>query len=390
MTIKHARAVLEEFFAPAPLDDVFEAFGKRSFDLHGGPGHPRRQIFGDDPKKTLLAGFATHAAQLKSYGVTPALPPPAARTVASADEFGELIKSYHERDYTVRIPDVIPLSPQLQKVTRALETMLHQPAQAAMFWSKAEAKAIIHYDSRDNIAVQLEGKKRWFISTETAGLQNSWKQVGEPVPQLPNYRVVDAEPGDLIYIPRGTPHTVESTSESLHLAILFVPTTLREAIVAALDYVSDFDRELREPAFSGAGRADTAKLTERISQGLERLNKHIRADGFLEKALDLRSSRMVSALEPLPKKSVPPQVTRETLVRHAPLAITHLRMAQGSLDFTIPGEHVAIHPGVERELRFIADTAEFRISDIPGQASDDVRVALVSRLISSGLLEVAE
>ena len=390
MTIKHARAVLEEFFAPAPLDDVFEAFGKRSFDLHGGPGHPRRQIFGDDPKKTLLAGFATHAAQLKSYGLTPALPPPAARTVASADEFGELIKSYHERDYTVRIPDVIPLSPQLQKVTRALETMLHQPAQAAMFWSKAEAKAIIHYDSRDNIAVQLEGKKRWFISTETAGLQNSWKQVGEAVPQLPNYRVVDAEPGDLIYIPRGTPHTVESTSESLHLAILFVPTTLREAIVAALDYVSDFDRELREPAFSGSGRADTAKLTERISQGLERLNKHIRADGFLEKALDLRSSRMVSALEPLPKKSVPPQVTRATLVRHAPFAITHLRMAQGSLDFTIPGEHVAIHPGVQRELRFIADTAEFRICDIPGQASDDVRVALVSRLISSGLLEVVE
>ena len=131
-------------------------------------------------------------------------------------------------------------------------------------------------------------------------------------------------------------------------------------------------------------------MTERISQGLERLNKHIGADGFLEKALDLRSSRMVSALEPLPKKSVPPQVTSETLVRHAPLAITHLRMAQGSLDFTIPGEHVAIHPGVDRELRFIADTAEFRISDIPGQASDDVRVALVSRLISSGLLEVAE
>jgi hypothetical protein len=305
--------------------------------------------------------------------------------VASPDEFENLIRSFHERDYTVRIPDVIPLSPRLQEVTRALETVLRQPVQAAMFWSKAEAKAIIHYDSRDNIAVQLQGKKRWFISTEPAGLQNSWKQVGEPLPQLPNPRVVDAEPGDLIYIPRGTPHTVESTSESLHLAILFVPMTVREAIGAALDYFSDFDRDLREPALAGA-----AELAERVSQGFERLAEQIRTESFLQNALDLHSSRMVSALDPLPRSPKAAQVARETLVRHAPLAISHLRTALGSLDFTVPGEHIAIHPGVEGELRFISETAEFRVGDIPGQASDEVRIALVSRLVSSGLLEVAE
>jgi ribosomal protein L16 Arg81 hydroxylase len=259
-----------------------------------------------------------------------------------------------------------------------------------MFWSKAEAKAIIHYDSRDNIAVQLEGKKRWFISTEPAGLQNSWKQVGEPLPQLPNHRVVDAEPGDLIYIPRGTPHTVESTSESLHLAILFVPMTVREAISAALDYLSDFDRNLREPALAGTAELNRSELAERISQGLERLAEQVHTEDFLKNALDLHSSRMVSALNPLPRNPNAPQVTRETRVHHAPLAISHLRTALGSLDFTIPGEHIAIHPGVERELRFIADTAEFRVGEIPGQASDDVRIALVSRLVSSGLLEVAE
>jgi len=390
MTTERARAVLQEFFAPIPLDDVLAAFGRRSFDVPGGSNRLRQTLFGDDPKRTLLAGFATHASQLKSYGVAPTVPPPAARAVGSADEFGKLIKSFHERDYTVRIPNVIPLSPRLQEVARALETLLHQPVQAAMFWSKAEAKAIIHYDSRDNIAVQLEGKKRWFISTEPAGLQNSWKQVGEPLPQLPNYRVVDAEPGDLIYIPRGTPHTVESTSESLHLAILFVPMSLREAIGAALDYLSDFDRELREPAFTGAAPADIPELTDRISGALARLAEHVRDDSFLRNALDLRSSRMVSALDPLPRNPNPTQLGRDTLVRHTPLAIGHLRTALGTLDFTIPGEHIAIHPGVERELRFIADTTQFRVADIPGQASDDVRIALVSRLVSSGLLEVAE
>jgi len=390
MTRARAIAVLEKLMAPATVSDFLDALGRRSFDLHGGPDHPRRLLFGDDPKSTLLAGFATHSAQLKCYGVAPQLPPPAARPVTSSDEFSALIKSFHERDYTVRIPDVIPLSPRLQEMARALETLLYQPVQAAMFWSKAEAKAIIHYDSRDNIAVQLEGRKRWFISTDQAGLQNNWKQVGEPVPQLPRYRVVDAEPGDLIYIPRGTPHTVESTSESLHLAILFVPTTLREAMIAAVDYLSDFERELREPAFGEAANTDPGgSLAQRVTDGLARLLDHCRSEGFIESAMDLRASRMVSDLPPLPKPEAAQQVSSDTQVRHSLLAISYLRAGQGALDFTVPGEHIAIHRGVEQELRFIAENAEFRVRDIPGASSDDVRVALVSRLIATGLLQIA-
>jgi hypothetical protein len=390
MTQAQAEAVLEQFFAPATTGDFFDALGRRSFDVRGGLDHPRRQLFGDDPRRNLLAGFASHATELKSYGVAPTLPPPATRPVDSPEEFLELIRSFHEREYTVRIPDIIPLSPRLQQLARALEATLQQPVQAAMFWSKAEAKAIVHYDSRDNIAVQLEGTKRWFISTDPAGLQNNWKQVGEAVPKLSRYRVVDAEPGDLIYIPRGTPHTVESTSESLHLAILFVPITVREAIVAMLDYLSDFEREFREPAFGGLADADPSRLKEQLTDGLARLVAHCRDNEFLANAMDLRSSRMIADLPPLSKPAAAQQVTSDTLVRHSPLAISHLRIAQGSLDFTIPGEHIAIHRGVETELCFISETAEFRIGDIPGASSDDIRIALINRLIASGLLETAD
>lgn len=388
MTERQAEAILRDFFAPASLDDFLGALGDHSFDVPAAPDATPRKLFGDEPKRTLLGGYASHATQLKSYGMAPPLPPPATRPASSPEDFRELISSFHERDYTVRVPDVIPLSPRLQELARALETLLHQPVQAAAFWSKAEAKAIVHYDNRDNIAVQLEGRKRWFISTDPPGLQNNWKQVGEPVPQLPRYRVVDAEPGHLIYIPRGTPHTVESTSESLHLAILFIPTTLREVITAALDYLSDSDLELRQPAFARAADADPAALGARVADGLARLAEQCRSDSFLRNALDLRSARMVNALEPLPKPNSQPQLNRDALVRHTSLGIANLRHAQGTLDLTVPGEHIAIHPGVEQELRFIVATPEFRIGDIPGQATDDVRAALVGRLVATGLLQV--
>ena len=153
MTERQAEAILRDFFAPASLDDFLGALGDHSFDVPAAPDATPRKLFGDEPKRTLLGGYASHATQLKSYGMAPPLPPPATRPASSPEDFRELISSFHERDYTVRVPDVIPLSPQLQELARALETLLHQPVQAAAFWSKAEAKAIVHYDNRDNIVI---------------------------------------------------------------------------------------------------------------------------------------------------------------------------------------------------------------------------------------------
>ena len=60
---------------------------------------------------------------------------------------------------------------------------------------------------------------------------------------------------------------MESTTDSLHLAILFVPLTLRDAIIAAVDRLSDSDRAFRETAVGRMRAADIAALTATISAG---------------------------------------------------------------------------------------------------------------------------
>jgi hypothetical protein len=107
-------------------------------------------------------------------------------------------------------------------------------------------------------------------------------------------------------------------------------------------------------------------------------------------AMDLRSSRVIGDLPALPKSPPLEALTGETRVRHSALAICHLRTSLGFLDFSLPGGHLAIHPGVEPELQFIASTASFRVSEIPGESSEEVRIALVSRLIASGFLEAVD
>lgn len=388
MNVEEAKAVVKGVLEPLALETFIDALGRAVLDSAGGPGHARAALFGDDPVRTALGAYASHAERLDCHGVEPTLPPPGPLKTGGPDEFGKLIQAYHDRDYTVRIPEVVPLSPPLRRFARALEILLHQPVDASLFWSKAGAGAVVHYDNRDNLVIQLHGRKRWFVSTDPPGLQNNWKHIGEPPPHLQRHRVIEAGPGDLLYIPRGTPHTVDSVSESLHLAVLFVPTTLREALIAAIDFLSDSDRTFRETA---AGRADVVPggPASQLLGGLERLVARCRSEGFVEAAMEHRSSRFVGGLPGPPKPKAVPQVSAESRVRHAPLAFFHLRRTGEWIDFAFPGDRLAIHPGVEEELRFIRDTTEFRISDIPGASSIEVRAALVGRLMAAGLLEPA-
>lgn len=388
MNVEEAEAILKEVLEPLPLETVFHALGRAVLDSPGGPGHARAALLGDDPVRTALGAHPTHAGRLDCHGVNPALPPPGPRQIGGEAEFRKLIEDYHERDYTVRMPEVISLSPPLRRFARALELLLGQPVDASLFWSKAGAGATVHYDNRDNLVFQLHGRKRWYVSTDPPGLQNNWRHIGEPLPHLQRHKVIEIGPGDLLYIPRGTPHTVDSVSESLHLAILFVPTTLRDALIAAIDLMSDSDRSLRETA---AARADGGPdaLPSQVLAGLERLVAQCRSGGFVEAAMKHRSSRFVGDLPALPKPRAVQGVSAETRVRHSPLAIFQLRRSGEYVDFGFPGDRLAIHPGVEEELRFIQETIEFRIGDIPGAASDEVRVALVGRLMAAGLLEPA-
>jgi len=389
MIQEQAEALIAETLTPLATDEFFDAVGKRYLEYKDGPSHPRHLLFGKDPKETALSAFATHSAKLDWHARAPTQPPPAPRVTSGPDDFRQLIQSFHERGYTVRIPDVSSLSPQLQLFTRALEFMLRKPVEASLFWSAAGAEAIIHYDKSENIVIQLEGRKRWFISTEPAGLQNNWMHVGEPVPSIEHHRVVDVGPGDLLYIPRGTPHTVESTTESLHLAIVFQPMTAREAIIAALDALSDNDRSFRETAVTRASGVDFGQLSAQVTGGIRRLLEHAQSEDFLRAAFDFRIAQNTANLPPLPRSAAISALTRETQVRQTPLAISYLRPSFASLDFSQPGAQIPIHRGVEPELQFITSNKAFRIRDIPGAAGDDVKIALVTKMIDTGFLEIA-
>lgn len=393
MMFQEAQQVLAQFLAPLSVNEFLDrglTGGFRKLDHDGASS--RSELLGADPEATLAGAFHL-APELTYHSANATGAAPSLKDVTGAEDFRGRIRAFHDRNYSVRFPDLRPLSPELDRVARALEAVLQQPVSASAFWSRTGMRAPVHYDDHDLIVVQLRGTKRWYVSSEPSQLFNTWKGISGNPPDLGAHHVVDVKPGDLMYLPRGTFHTVDSDSESIHLAIGFTPLTLRELMIAALDHLSDLDPGLRETAGGRVayqlrdGRVDM--LAPATGAAAARLLEAVRAPGFLNAALQRRASRAIGSLAALPRPTAVPAIGLDTVLAHADRAVSHLTANAETIDFSFPGGHLYIHRGAQDAVVFITDTPRFRVRDIPGDVADDVRIALATRFFEVGFLTVA-
>ena len=381
---------------PLPLDTFLDEILGKTFVRLEGARHPtqRRGLLGEDAAATLLTDFDRLSSEMTYHVAEPKGPPPPIARAADPADFKARIESFHAAGYTVRLPKVRKLGSDLDLFMRALEAVFHKPAEAAVFWSRGDAKAPVHHDDCDLIAIQLAGRKRWYLSTEPSELPNDWKTIPRKPETLGNHKQIDMQTGDLLYLPRGTIHTVDGLADSIHVSIGFVPLTLREAMIACIDQLSDFNRPLRDMVAPRLGvlaqSGDFGRIPDQVRQGMAWLTDACRNDSFVAGALQRRSARAVSDME----KPKPPRANSalgaSSRVRHAELAICHLSGDENRIDFAYPGGHQYVHRGAEQSVLFIARTPEFRIKDVPGDIDDDVRIALVGKLVEAGFLDVVE
>ena len=395
MILTDAQDVLRRMLHPLPLDTFLDdVLGKRFIKLEGRLHCGRRDcLLGEDPERVILDSFARLAPKIGCHAASPSGPPPDIEALPDAASFRAKIAAFHARGYTVRLPEIRALTPDLDLFIRALELVLHQPVKVESFWSRGDAKAPVHHDDYDIIVIQLRGRKRWFISTAVSDLPNPWKTISEGPVRNEHFAVVPVEPGDLLYLPRGTTHHVDAITDSIHLSIGFVPLTLREAIIACLDHLSDLSRPLREVVGARAGAqsqaSDFGDVPDRVRNGIVSLMTHCGTDAFIVDALQRRSARVIGGLEKLNPPAGRVALSPHTQLRHTPLGVCHIVGHGNRIDFAYPGGHQFIHKGVEQSVAFIANTPKFCIRDIPGEIGDDVRMALVDKLVSTGFLEIA-
>jgi len=391
MLFLDAQRRLQQLLAPLPLDEFLDkTLSGGCCRVQGAGGAAARgALLGPDPR-ALLAAAVPLAPKLTFHSANPLGPPPSLEAIADADELRRRIDAFHARNYSVRFPELRPLSPPLDELARALEMLLLAPVTTSAFWSRGGMRAPVHYDDHDLIVVQLLGEKRWYVASGPSELPNTWRGIPPETVELGPHEAFDVHPGDLVYLPRGTLHSVDSDAESLHVSIGFTPLTVREALIAALDQLADVDRPLRTTvggrlAFQLRG-AGLERLAPPVLEAGERLRAALAAPGFLGAALQRRASRVVAALAPLPVTAHPP-LGLDTELMQSPLACCQLTANPEKIDFSHPGGHLYIHRGAEQSLLFMVNTPRFRVRDIPGEISDEVRLSLAGRLVATGFLQ---
>jgi bifunctional lysine-specific demethylase and histidyl-hydroxylase MINA len=395
MLFDEARQTWAEFLAPTTLEEFLDQTLSGGFrKLPGNAASARTLLLGPDPEALLGQAYEL-APKLTFHSANPLGPAPALEGISDAAEFRRRIDEFHARHYSVRLPELRPLSPRLERLARALEMLLHQPVSASAFWSRGGMRAPVHLDDHDLLVVQLRGSKRWYLSNKPSELPNVWKSIPPDGGfQLGEHTIVDLTPGEMLYLPRGTLHSVDSDTASLHLSLGFTPLTLREALLAALDHLSDLDGRLRTSVGARLGSqlqggVGVERLAPPVLEALEQLRGACRTPGFLAGALQRRSARAIAGLTMLPPPASAAAMTLDTALVQADGAFCHLTANPAKIDFTYPGGHVYIHRGVEESLVFMVNTPRFRVRDIPGPIGDDIRLSLAAKLLEVGYLRVA-
>ena len=391
MMFQEAQALLARFLSPLTLDEFLDHTLVGGFTrIAGNATASRTALLGADPESVLLGAFHL-APKLSFHSANPVGPPPALENVAGAADFQRRIAEFHARNYSVRFPELRPLSPELDRLARAFEVLLHQPVTASAFWSRGGMRAPVHYDDHDLLVVQLRGSKRWYVSSNPSELHNTWKKIPSSAPELGPHHTVDVQPGDLIYLPRGTFHSVDSDQGSLHLSIGFTPLTVREAVIAALDHLSDLDRGWRGTLSARLGSqlhgAALEQLTPAVVQGAAALLKACQTPGFIDSALQWRSGRVIAAMGALDTPAAPVAIDLDTELVQSEMAFCHLTASPARIDVSYPGGHLYIHRGAQPAVEFMVNSPRFKVRAIPGDIGDDVRISLAERFVEIGFLQ---
>jgi ribosomal protein L16 Arg81 hydroxylase len=252
-----------------------------------------------------------------------------------------------------------------------------------------------HHDGHDVFVLQTCGRKRWRLYTPQEQSPLEGRKMGDE-DWGPPVREIELTAGDLLYLPRGTPHSaVTGDCCSVHLSIGVRPLLL-DAVLAELirAVVSRHPHWRRSVAPMGTR---CSRQVPCIYELAEQLSDDIRSLGPLDPLLETLEARLMQAdedvgpgpggylrsLEDL--DALRPDSELETRPGHA--SVLSRNGDEVSLGFN--GGSMVAPAFCEPALRYVLEQSRFRIQDLPDTLTEEARVTLCRRLVREGLLRVA-
>jgi hypothetical protein len=252
-----------------------------------------------------------------------------------------------------------------------------------------------HYDVHDVFVLQISGRKRWTIHEPVVRSpladqpwQNHREAVADRAGQTPLIDV-DLEPGDALYLPRGTIHAAEALGEmSIHLTVGVHPLTRFDIVRHLLGAAQD-DADLRASLPMSADLADPDVLAPHLAATVEALHSHLDTATAEQVARHVGTFLMRQTrpepLGPLAQLAAADHITGATLLRLR--AGLRLRVDDGDtgIRLQLVDRAVDLPIGARGAIKVILAGAPFSPAELVGLDSDG-QIALAQRLTREGVV----
>lgn len=168
--------------------------------------------------------------------------------VAKSIDFHSLKYLFRQEKATVVIENLGKTNIEVNKVVRGLNHELGSVWDATLFFTPIASQGFpAHFDLLDFFVLQLHGSKRWRLYESPIKHASRREFYTMPL-DYENQKVIDEfhlRQGDLLYLPRGILHGVNTTDElSVHISLNGQPTSWVNAITDQIRSKSSMNQEI--------------------------------------------------------------------------------------------------------------------------------------------------
>lgn len=252
-----------------------------------------------------------------------------------------------------------------------------------------------HYDVHDVFVLQVSGRKRWRLHEPVVAdpLDNqNWEKSREAVAaRAEDAPLLDTElePGDALYLPRGTIHAAEALGHtSIHLTIGVHPLT-RYTLVQRLLDAAQHDPKLRASLPMGVDLDDPDVLASELSATIAALHTYL--DGADAGAIAgsigdrLRQQTRPEPLGPLAQLATADALDHDTRVRLRTALRVRVDDDAGRLTLTMLDRTLQLPAEAAEAVKAVLTGEAVTPAELPGLDAGD-QLVLVRRLLREGVV----
>ncbi len=303
----------------------------------------------------------------------------------------------YENGATLSVAGLQKRLPSLMEFNQNLMNEVHHNFQSNVYLTPAQSKGFTpHWDTHDVFVMQIYGSKDWKIYGNDVPLalksEEFEKEGYQPGPVTAEFTL---EAGDLLYIPRGLVHDAETDqNSSLHITLGMLGTTWINHIFNSLTQLADKDLQVRKylPMKFGTNEESRKEYTQSIEEVLAKLRTLLLSEEPRHNEWEANLSNFL--------KYAPGQL--ESIERLKDLRLEDRVERRKNVPFYIQqvGDEIIIQV-YDSELNIPAEAAElidfikaqnepFKVADLPDILDDDSKVFITAKLVSYGILGLAQ